>query len=195
MTLRSGLSLRLMQGRSSELKEEDPGVVTLLKCPFCGGDAVECWSKNPCRDSAANSWLPGSAEAHVKCRECGSRGRSVYINCGTRDGTDEDVAKAMESARNFWNTRESQGKRHMKPKFTDLEMRALQAAQKSSAGNGDDLGFSEDIVAFLPDLTPQQVGGLISSLVKKGVFEDPRTRLTLRSRSTGWIAAISLCWH
>lgn len=61
--------------------------------------------------------------------------------------------------------------------FTPREHRALNAVIAASADNGHDFGVTEDVVAILKadDLTPQQVGGLLSSLQAKGVFAMPPT--------------------
>lgn len=72
----------------------------------------------------------------------------------------------------------------MKDVFTQLEQRALNAAIRSSAGNGHDFGFTEDIVSELSDLTPQQVGGLITSLAGKGVFAEPPVKCRVNNSYT-----------
>lgn len=54
--------------------------------------------------------------------------------------------------------------------LTDLEKQALRAAILSSAANGHDFGFVEDIVADMKPMKPQAVGGVVASLKKKGFF-------------------------
>jgi len=52
-------------------------------------------------------------------------------------------------------------------KLTPLEARAMEAARISSAGNGHDFGFVEDIIEAMSDLRPQAVGGIVTSLSRK----------------------------
>ncbi len=57
--------------------------------------------------------------------------------------------------------------------LTKQESEAYAAAIESSAGNGHDFGFTEDMVTDLGKrgMNPQAVGGLISSLTQKGLIE------------------------
>lgn len=55
--------------------------------------------------------------------------------------------------------------------FTDLENRVMEAALESSDGNGHDFGYTEDIIENLKDVSPQALGGVITSLEKKEFFE------------------------
>lgn len=52
-------------------------------------------------------------------------------------------------------------------KLTLLEATVLRVLIKSAAGNGDDFGFIEDA---RDAVNPKQLGGVVSSLVKKGVI-------------------------
>lgn len=52
--------------------------------------------------------------------------------------------------------------------LTPLEVEALRAAHKSSAGSGHDFGFSEDVK--VPGQTEQANGALVTSLIKKGLI-------------------------
>lgn len=54
--------------------------------------------------------------------------------------------------------------------LTKDEKAALQAAFKSAEGNGHDFGCVEDVTDDLRPMSPQAVGGVVSSLVKKGFF-------------------------
>jgi hypothetical protein len=56
--------------------------------------------------------------------------------------------------------------------LTALEIKALVSAYESSAGNGHDFGYTDDIV--IPGKSKQVVGGVIASLLKKGIISrDP----------------------
>ena len=52
--------------------------------------------------------------------------------------------------------------------LTALETEALKSAYTSSEGNGHDFGYTDDIV--IPGKSKQAVGGVVSSLIKKGVI-------------------------
>lgn len=54
--------------------------------------------------------------------------------------------------------------------LTENERAALLAAFNSSKGNGHDFGYSDDI--FVPGLSKKAVGGVIASLIKKGILSD-----------------------
>jgi len=57
-------------------------------------------------------------------------------------------------------------------KLTTLEKKAFDAAVESSAGNGHDFGFTQDIVETLgkAGIPPQAAGALITSLEKKDLI-------------------------
>ena len=57
--------------------------------------------------------------------------------------------------------------------LTKMETEAYASAVESSAGNGHDFGFTEDMVTDLwkRGMGPQVVGGLIISLTQKGLME------------------------
>jgi hypothetical protein len=82
--------------------------IVLPPCPFCGGHAVECFSKTPCRD-VSHSWVGGEATAAIGCSSCGIKGKTHRIDCGPRDATDKDVQEAMVHARIYWCARLSDG--------------------------------------------------------------------------------------
>ena len=65
--------------------------------------------------------------------------------------------------------------------LTPLEVAALRSAYSSSAGNGHDFGYTEDI--YIVGLDKKAVGGLITSLLKKGVM--------IRDREFGQFAFLS----
>jgi hypothetical protein len=52
--------------------------------------------------------------------------------------------------------------------LTNFELSVLSALRKSAAGNGDDFGLIEDARIAVPQAN--QLGGVISSLVKKGII-------------------------
>jgi hypothetical protein len=52
--------------------------------------------------------------------------------------------------------------------LTDLEVKVLKALFKSADGNGHDFGFIEDGRKAVSD--PKSLGGVVASLVKKGIF-------------------------
>ena len=52
-------------------------------------------------------------------------------------------------------------------KNTELETIALKALWESAKGNGHDFGMIEDLRAVL---SPSQIGGVVSSLVKKDII-------------------------
>ena len=54
--------------------------------------------------------------------------------------------------------------------LTELEIKVLISAFASSSGNGHDFGFSTDIT--VAGLNNNQVGGVIASLIKKGIMTD-----------------------
>lgn len=54
------------------------------------------------------------------------------------------------------------------PAFTLMERKVLHALTESAYGNGNDFGFIEDAFG---SVAPSQLGGVVSSLVKKGVIE------------------------
>lgn len=54
--------------------------------------------------------------------------------------------------------------------LTELETKALVEAFVSSNGNGHDFGYSTDII--VAGLNKKQVGGVIASLIKKGIMTD-----------------------
>ena len=54
--------------------------------------------------------------------------------------------------------------------LTELETKVLVEAFASSGGNGHDFGYSTDII--VAGLNKKQVGGVIASLIKKGIMTD-----------------------
>jgi len=54
-------------------------------------------------------------------------------------------------------------------KLTALEKSVLTALVKSSAGNGHDFGLIEEARECVA--TPRQLGGVVASLVKKGIIK------------------------
>lgn len=109
----------------------DPSVdrIVLPPCPFCEGNAVECWTKQPVRD-VGQSWIPGYAEASIACGKCGSRGRKVRVECGRRDGEDKDVAEALMHAKIFWSARPVNDNAAWQESASEVMCRLLDAHQK-----------------------------------------------------------------
>lgn len=56
------------------------------------------------------------------------------------------------------------------PMLTKLERKALKAALWSAARNGNDFGFTEDIVKKMRGESAQAVGAIVTSLQSKGFF-------------------------
>lgn len=77
-------------------------------CPFCGGTPVECWSNK------WHAWAPGEARACIACGSCGSKSKEHYKYCGTRNGTQEDVAEVLAMAWESWNRR-TNAQTHVSP--------------------------------------------------------------------------------
>jgi len=83
--------------------------VALLPCPFCGGQGVENWKREPVRVGPANSGSEGYAQAWIHCTKCGLESKKHTLDCGPRDGTAADVQEALVHARIYWNARPCNG--------------------------------------------------------------------------------------
>lgn len=59
----------------------------------------------------------------------------------------------------------------LRARFTTLELGVLVALFKSSEGNGHDFGLVEDARGAVD--FPAQLGGVITSLVRKGIITNP----------------------
>ena len=82
--------------------------IVLPPCPFCGGHAVECFSKTRC-EPVGQSWIGGEARASIGCGKCGVKAKTHTIDCGPRDATDADVEQALIHARIYWSARLADG--------------------------------------------------------------------------------------
>ena len=92
----------------------------LRNCPFCGGDAVDCFTKVPPADMSSNAWAEGYVVASIACGKCGARARQYSLDTGSRTPTDDDVKHALANAAISWSAR-------VKP-FTESEVNAAIAA-------------------------------------------------------------------
>lgn len=78
--------------------------MSLPTCPFCEGDAHECFTVQPVQD-VGQSWMGGYVEAWVECGKCRARCRKYISEAKPCTPTPADVDVALEHARIIWSPR------------------------------------------------------------------------------------------